>query len=312
MPTSSSPEREEPPLCLAPRPPRRPRHILPPGATDCHCHIYEDPQHYPLIADRSYTPVLAGRDEYLAMCAALGLQRTVQVSASVYGADNRLTLDLIAQLGQDRARGVAGLAPDTDAETLARLHDGGMRGVRVSSHVRGYGGIEAMDHLAPRLRPVGWHVQLHFLHADEIAHLEQRLLRLPVPIVFDHMGGVRGAEGVGNAGFQAMLRILRARDDCWAKLSSWHRRSDTGGPAYEDIRPVVQAMVDARADRLVFGTNWPNPALFAPDTMPDDASLIDLFCDWVPDPRQQRAILVSNPEALYGFAPVSGSPASGR
>jgi len=301
MPTSSSPELAAAPLCLAPRPPHRPRHLLPAGATDCHCHVYEDPQRYPLIADRSYTPVMAGREDYLAMCEALGLQRTVQVSASVYGADNRLTLDLIAQLGQHRARGVAGLASDASADTIRQLHERGMRGVRVSSHVKGYGGIEAMDLLAPRLRPVGWHVQLHFLHADEIAALEQRLLRLPVPIVFDHMGGVRGGEGVGNAGFQAMLRILRARDDCWAKISSWHRRSDSGPPAYADMRPLVEAMVDARCDRLVFGTNWPNPALFAPDTMPDDAHLVDLFCDWVPDADDRRRILVDNPAQLYGF-----------
>ena len=301
MPTSSSPEREAPPLCLAPRPPRRPRHRLPAGATDCHCHVYEDPQRYPLIAERSYTPVMAGRQDYLAMCEALGIQRTVQVSASVYGADNRLTLDFIAQLGQHRARGVAGLAPDASQEAITRLHEGGMRGVRVSSHVRGYGGIEAMDQLAPRLRPVGWHVQLHFGHADEIAALEPRLLRLPVPIVFDHMGGVRGGEGVGNAGFQAMLRILRTRDDCWAKISSWHRRSDSGPPAYADMKPMVQAMVDARPDRLVFGTNWPNPALFAPDTMPDDAQLLDLFCDWVPDEGDRQRILVANPARLYGF-----------
>ncbi|HEY0294789.1 MAG TPA: amidohydrolase family protein [Bordetella sp.] len=292
----------QPPICLpADHRPRPPRHALPPGATDCHCHIYEQPERYPYTPARSYTPAQATRADYLAMCAVLGIERTVQVSASVYGADNSLTLDLIAELGQHRARGVAGLPPDVDAAELDRLHRGGMRGVRVSTFVKGYGGTDAIAALAPRIRPLGWHLQVHFHHADEIAALEDTLLRLPVPLVFDHLGSVRGGEGPGNAGFQAMLRILRSRDDCWAKISSWYRRSDSGGPDYADIRPLVETLVQARPDRLVFGTNWPHPALFPPDTVPNDGALLDLFCDWIPDQAVRRRIFTDNPAELYGF-----------
>lgn len=292
------------PVCLPPRPQvSRPRWALPPGATDCHCHVYDDPLRYPLVPQRSYTPVRADLDQYLAMCGQVGLSRTVQVSASVYGADNRLTLDVIAALGQHRARGVAGLPPDVSASQLETLHAGGMRGVRVSTHVKGYGGTQAISHFAARIRPLGWHVQVHVLHADEIAALEQQLLRVPVPLVFDHLGCVRGAEGPRNAGFQAMLRLLRQRDDCWAKISSWYRRSDAGGD-HADMAPIVAALVDARPDRLVFGTNWPHPALQAPATVPDDGQLIDQFASWIPDEAIRRRILVDNPAALYGFPPV--------
>lgn len=292
------------PVCLPPRRQvSRPRWTLPPGATDCHCHVYDDPQRYPLVAQRSYTPVRADLEQYLAMCRQVGLSRTVQVSASVYGADNRLTLDVIAALGQHRARGVAGLPADVTAQQLETLHAGGMRGVRVSTHVKGYGGTQAISHFAERIRPFGWHVQVHVLHADEIAGLEQELLRVPVPLVFDHLGCVRGAEGPQNAGFQAMLRLLRQRDDCWAKISSWYRRSDAGGD-HADMAPIVAALVDARPDRLVFGTNWPHPALQAPATVPDDGQLIDQFASWIPDEAVRRRILVDNPAALYGFPPV--------
>lgn len=289
------------PVCLPPRQQvSRPRWTLPPGATDCHCHVYDDPLRYPLVAQRSYTPVRADLDQYLAMCEQVGLSRTVQVSASVYGADNRLTLDVIARLGQHRARGVAGLASDVTAEQLDTLHAGGMRGVRVSTHVKGYGGTQAIAHFAERIQPFGWHVQVHVARADEIAQLEDELLRVPVPLVFDHLGCVRGSEGPANAGFQAMLRLLRQRDDCWAKISSWYRRSDAGGQN-EDMAPIVAALVDARPDRLVFGTNWPHPALHAPATVPDDGELIDQFVHWVPDEDIRRRILVDNPAALYGF-----------
>lgn len=293
------------PVCLPPDlHTRKPTRRLPPGATDCHCHIYEDFDRYPLISDRTYTPSEATRAQYLAMCEAVGLDRTVQVSASVYGSDNSLTLDLIAALGQHRARGIAGLPADVGPAEVARLHAGGMRGVRVSTHVKGYGGTDAIQALAPRIRAFGWHLQVHFLHADELVALEAMLMATPVPLVFDHMGGIRGNEGPGNPGFQAMLRILRSRDDCWAKISSWHRRSDSGPPAYADMKPLVEAMVDARADRLVFGTNWPNPALFAPTTMPDDGDTVERFCDWVPDEAVRKRILVDNPGRLYGFDPA--------
>jgi 2-pyrone-4,6-dicarboxylate lactonase len=67
------------------------------------------------------------------------------------------------------------------------------------------------------------------------------------------------------------------------------------------MQPFVQALVDARPDRLVWGTNWPHSALFPPDSPPDDARLIDLFCEWVPNPSMREQILVINPGRPYGF-----------
>ncbi|GAA4327617.1 amidohydrolase family protein [Pigmentiphaga soli] len=291
---------ESPPQGLPPAAhPRRPRHALPPGATDCHCHLYEDPQRHPLNGARSYTPAVATLRQYLAMCAAVGLERTVQVSASVYGFDNSVTLGAIAALGQQRARGVAGLPPDAPAAELERLHAAGIRGVRLSTSVKGYGGTDAIGAMAGRIRPFGWHLQVHVRGTQELAALEDQLLRTQVPLVFDHMGCVRGGEGVAHPGFQALLRILQRRDDCWAKISSWYRRSDSGGPDHADMRPLVQALVAARPERLLFGTNWPHPRLFDAARMPDDGALVDQFCDWVPDAAVRRRILVDNPSTLY-------------
>jgi 2-pyrone-4,6-dicarboxylate lactonase len=291
-----------PPLCLPPNAhPSRPVYKLPKGSTDCHCHVYEDTAKYPLIEERSYTPAIASRKQYLEMCAIVGLERTVQVSASVYGTDNSLTLDVIAALGQHRARGIAGIHPQANLAELERLHEGGIRGVRVSTHVKGYGGTAAIAQLAPLIGPLGWHIQIHVHNANEIAELEQSLLHTNVPLVFDHMGAVRGSQGSSNQGFQALLRILKSRDDCWSKISSWHRRSDSGAPFYTDMQTMVEMMVDQRPDRLVFGTNWPNPALFPPQEMVDDGNTVDVFCNWVKNEETRKLILVENPAQLYGF-----------
>src|SRR3954467_11500513 len=126
------------PACIGPHPnPGKPRHKLPPGSTDCHCHVFEDPAKYPFTELRSYTPPYLPLARYIAMCKTVGLSRTVQVNASVYGFDNSLTLDMIAELGQERARGVAGVNPDITGKELKRLDAGGMRGARLSTHVKG-------------------------------------------------------------------------------------------------------------------------------------------------------------------------------
>ncbi len=291
----------QPPLCQGPDPaPRKPRHAIPPGAIDCHCHVFEDQTKYPLAAVRSYTPPLVPLAEYLRLIDVLGIERTVQVNASTYGYDNSVTLDVIAKLGQKRARGVAGVAPGVSAQELKRLHDGGMRGVRLSTMVKGYGGPELLGTFARALKPFGWHVQLHVEKVAEIAALEPQLLEHPTPLVFDHLGRVRGGEGVHAPGFQALLRILRQRDDCWIKISSWYRLSDSGPPAYADMQPLVQALVAARPDRVVWGSNWPHPVWNG--YMPNDGDLLDLMCEWVPDAATLKRILVTNPAQLYGFA----------
>lgn len=279
----------------------RPRQILPAGATDCHCHVFQDLQRYPYNSNRSYTPPAATLEQYMALCNALGIERTVQVSASVYGFDNSLTIDVIAALGQHRARGVAGLAPDIKRSELDRLHAGGMRGARLSTGLKGYGGIDVIDKFAELLRPLGWHLQLHVHRVDELVELESMLVRTPVSVVFDHLGSVRGGEGIHSPGFQALLRMLRQRDDFWTKLSSWYRYSDALTDGYDDMRPMVEALVQARPDRLIFGTNWPHPRLFNPKKIPKDYALVDQLCEWVSDADLQKKIFVHNATALYGF-----------
>jgi predicted TIM-barrel fold metal-dependent hydrolase len=75
-----------------------------------------------------------------------------------------------------------------------------------------------------------------------------------------------------------------------------------GPPTYADATRAAKAFVNAAPERLVWGSDWPHPS--SADT-PNDALLFDLLATWAPDEKARRRILVSNPEALYGFAPAS-------
>jgi 2-pyrone-4,6-dicarboxylate lactonase len=104
---------------------------------------------------------------------------------------------------------------------------------------------------------------------------------------------------VNYPSFQGLLRLLRDRDHVWAKISSWYRLSDLG-PPYDDMTPIARALIEARPDRILWGTNWPHPILWD-HPMPNDGDLLDQFMDWVGDDATRRQILVDNPTRLYGF-----------
>ena len=83
----------------------KPHFVVPPGACDCHMHIFGPAERYPAAAARTYTPRLASLADYSKMAATIGLERVVFVQPSAYGTDNRCLLDAMKQVGPS-ARGV--------------------------------------------------------------------------------------------------------------------------------------------------------------------------------------------------------------
>ena len=253
---------------------------------------------FPYAPGRGYTPPDCPVDSYLRLLDTLGHDRGVIVHGSAHGADNRVTLHGIAA-APDRLRGVAVIDPADDALDLDAMHAGGIRGVRLSTMLKGAVGSEHLEHMAARILPLGWHIVLHVGDAHEIADLENRIRALPVGVVIDHLGRVRGGEGVAHPGFRALLRLLRDTDHCWAKLSSWYRLSDAGAP-YADMTPIARALIGARADRVIWGSNWPHPILWD-YPMPNDGDLLDQAMGWAGDAATVRTIFVDNPARLYDF-----------
>src|SRR5215208_5311402 len=77
---------------------------IPPGACDCHVHVF-DPVHFPFDGARIYTPPKASVDDLRSLQAALHFDRAVIVAPSVYATDNSCTIESVRRLGEC-ARGV--------------------------------------------------------------------------------------------------------------------------------------------------------------------------------------------------------------
>jgi predicted TIM-barrel fold metal-dependent hydrolase len=275
--------------------PGKPRLAITAGSADCHAHIFGPQDRYPYTPNRSYTPPEASIEAYRRMLAALGFDRAVIVQPSVYGTDNRCTRDAVVASG-GKWRGVAVVEPGVSDSLLAELHAVGFRGVRINLLFKGGLQLDALERIARAVQPLGWHVQL-LLDGRDLPELADRLGRLPVDFVVDHMGHMPASLGVAHAGFQTLLQLLQG-GRCWVKLSGAYRIASKPQP-YEDAVPFARVLVVTAPDKLVFGTDWPHPSITVP--MPQDASLLDLLPTWAPDAATRRRILVENPARLYDF-----------
>lgn len=267
-----------------------PKLKAPVGAADCHIHIY-DPRFQPSVK----RPTNATVSHYRQWQKRMGTSRVVIVQPRNYATDNNPTLDAIAQLGMANARGVGVIHPSVAESELRRLDAGGIRGIRFTTRdpATAITSPDMIEPLAKRIAPFGWHVQLN-MPVEQIVAFAAVLRQLPVQVVFDHMGQVPGIE---HPAFDVIRRLLDARK-AWVKISGAYFVTKVGPPSYADATAIAMAYLRAAPERCVWGSNWPHPW---PKDPPDDAEIFDLLTTWAPDAVTCNRILVSNPEALYGF-----------
>ncbi|WP_157263961.1 amidohydrolase family protein [Azohydromonas aeria] len=289
-------------------------HALPArGATDTHVHVF-DPARFGFLAGRSYTPGAASVAALRECHARLGLERVVLVQPSVYGTDNACILDAIAQLGPDRCRGIAVVHLErVTRHELLTLHGAGVRGIRLNLEVRHEADpvrvLAELRRAAAAVDLPGWCVQVHCA-ASLLPTVAQALPDFRVPLVLDHFAGLRAADADPAQPPLCTLMALLDTGRVWLKLSAFYRAS-IDAPGYPDLAPLARALLQARPDRLLWGSDWPHtgggsgardPGRIEPFRRVDlGASLAALRC-WMPDAATLRQVLVSNPAALYGFA----------
>lgn len=288
------------PTCAPPDPrPRKPLLAMPAKACDTHVHIFGPAERYPYSPARGYTPPDAPLAALFDLHGVLGVERAVLTQPSVYGTDNRAILDAVAQHPK-RLRAVATVAEDVPERELQRLHASGVRGIRVNLVDKGgmpLSSLAALHHLSARIRFLGWHVEF-LVHVHEIADIAAELGRLPVDIVIGHLGYMPVSLGLDHPRYRAFLALV-AEGRCWVKLTAPYRTSGEKTVPFADVEVFARALVSARPDRMLWGSDWPHPIAKTP--MPNDGDLVDLFGAWIADPGLREQILVDNPARLYGF-----------
>ena len=276
---------------------RKPRFRPPPLACDAHCHIFGPAAKFPFDSAAAYHPPDSPFEALQKLHAILGIERAVIVHASCHGADMRVTLDGIAR-SNGRYRGTAIIDESYGDREFQRLHDGGIRGVRFNfvKHLGGRPDMALFNRTVERVNGMGWHLILH-LDATDLVEFDALFKRLRVPMVIDHMGRVKAAEGLEQPAFKVLLDWMK-RENFWVKICGAERVSSLG-PPFADAVPFARKLIEAAPDRILWGTDWPHPNVGK--YMPNDGDLVDLFAQMAPESALQKKILVDNPARLYGF-----------
>ncbi|MGE0330426.1 MAG: amidohydrolase [Ramlibacter sp.] len=283
----------------------RPAAAVPPGACDCHVHVYDST--FPALPDARLTPPDAGAADYRLLQQRLGTDRVVLVTPSTYGADNRCMLAGLAALkgAGDNARGVAVITGDEAGEELQRLADAGVRGVRVNLSMGVTHTVADLSRIAQRIAPLGWHLQL-LMPPAMLAEHAGLLRSLPVDLVFDHFGRIAPADA-SQAAHRLVLDLL-ACGRAWVKLSGGYIVSPLGTAEDPALHALARSYLDAAPHRVLWGSDWPHATASAGrHALPDDAHQIDCLAAWTGTAAQLKAVLTDNPGALYGFAPLSSA-----
>ncbi|CAB3825731.1 amidohydrolase family protein [Achromobacter mucicolens] len=282
------------------------------GACDCHVHVVASQADYPMLADRPYTPGPASADALRAHLQRLGLAHAVIVQPSIYGADNRLLVDSLLAL-DGAARGVAVVDDDVADAELSRLHDAGVRGLRVNLESTGASDAatvsRALSAWAGRLAGQGWHLQV-YASLDAIAAAAPVLARLPVPVVLDHFAMIPAALPLDDPRVRQVL-ALAGDGAAYVKLSASYRISaNPDDPeAATRVTALARAFIACNPERALWASDWPHTNR-EPGKGPTEVSayrdvpperLLREIAAWLPDAALRRQVLAANPAALYGF-----------
>ena len=267
----------------------RPAFAMPPGACDTHFHVFEPG--YPHVPAPLYTFPDGTVDAYLRMAEVLGIERMVLVQPSFYGTDNSLLRYVLKRLGP-RCGGVVQIDEDASDAELDEFHELGVRAIRLDLFARADWPtaelVAYIQRMAARATPRGWHLQF-YTPGTIVRDLLPFLADLEDTFVIDHLGYLTESDPE----FDRRLLAVLAQGSCWIKLSGAYRVAKN--KPLSSVAPWGRALVAARPDRLIWGSDWPH----LPDGQRDTGEILNLLADWAPDEANRRAILVDGPGQLF-------------
>lgn len=270
---------------------------LPPDACDAHLHVFGDPNVYPSKIGAAYPPPPCTIADMESLHRAHGISRAVLVQPLIYGTDHRV---MIAALeGRPRCRGVAVIDSSVTDDELAKLHRAGVRGARIGL---GGGQPSGFDRLAAekvieRIQPLGWHIKLGG-SGKQLQAQAAWFRSLVLPVVIDHLALVMAPNDLDGEYMRCVLDLLQ-QPNWWVLLANPDRRSRMS-PLWHDMLPIMRALAKAAPDRALWASDWPH-VLYQHEQPPLYGELLNALFEAVQDEKLAAAILVDNPQRLYGF-----------
>jgi 2-pyrone-4,6-dicarboxylate lactonase len=275
----------------------RPSFPVPHLSCDAHLHVFSADPKYPSVDSPLYTLPYGRLEHYLRLADWLGIGRMVLVQPSYYGTDNSCLVEALRVIGS-RGRGVVMLDEAVPSVDLDLLHDSGVCAIRLDLFSRSSLPREELIRYINRAvesaRSRAWHIQF-YSPGWVVRDLIPFFATLEIDFVIDHMGYMLEEDGLTERDFERLLTLFRA-GNCWLKLSGPYRLAKHKG--YEAVAPVAKAIVAARPDRVLWGSDWPH----IPDGSRDTGELLNLLLGWAPDGATRQRILVDNPARLFGFS----------
>lgn len=284
---------------------------MPKFSCDSHMHVLGPPGEYPASPNRTYTPTEKSFQAYSAVSKLNDLQRAVLVQPSAYGIDNSYLLDTL-RLHPENTRGVVVIDPSTADSTLDSMHSFGVRGIRLNLMTPRISNLDSAKEmlypLAERMHERGWHLQI-YADTTIFSAIAPILRQLKVPVVLDHIAGVRSTQEVNDPDFQTVLELLR-QDRCWVKLSGADivTRQDHD---FSSADAYMSAIIHSNPEQILWGTDWPHLVHFSGpigDEAPlaeyrpvNESRLLELLFSCANTDAIVEKILVLNPHKIYDF-----------
>ena len=270
------------------------------GACDSHTHVYGDRRYFAWKHVNGREMENCDFDGHIVVRHTLGLSRKIIIQTPHSGTDNRSRAATLATLAQERSRGIAMTESDVSELEVNALRTEGVGGLRFSTElIRGMC-PEYPEHVATRIAALGWHMQYRSTEKD-LPYRADRLGRLPVDIVLDHIASLPAEHGMDLPAFTAMTRLIDGERH-WVKLLAVYQLSKFGAPNYAEYWPFAPALASGAPGAHALGHQLASPEVAF---LPDDTDLLETMLDWVDNDVTQRQILTDNPARLYGFEPIA-------
>src|SRR5215217_4831813 len=219
-----------------------PKFNPPPGACDCHFHIFGPQKRFPLPADRKRQVPDHTLEEVIRVHNSLGLTRGLLVQPFQHGNTYEYMLHALCREPK-RFRGVAIPAPDITDQEVEILHNAGVVGVRFAPRVA----QEIALTLVGRIHELGWSTHILVHGADEVEAWRQQILSLPGNFVLEHTGYPPVEKAFESTEYRFLLECLDT-GQCWVKLSP--RFSAQRTVPFSDTVPIIRSLIQRAPERM--------------------------------------------------------------